>query len=31
MNIVKFKDIILTEENAPELTQEQRDIFNEKL
>ena len=30
MNIVKFKDIILTEENAPALTPVQRDIFNTK-
>jgi hypothetical protein len=30
MNIVKLKDIILTEENAPQLTEEQRELFNTK-
>lgn len=30
MNIVKFRDIILTEENAPQLSEEQRKLFNEK-
>lgn len=30
MNIVKFKDIILNEENAPQLTEAQRTLFNEK-
>lgn len=30
MNILKFNDIILTEENAPLLTVEQIDYFNEK-
>lgn len=28
MNIVKIKDIILTAENAPELSEEQRNLFN---
>lgn len=31
MNIIKCKDVILTPENAPELTDEQRVLFNEKL
>lgn len=30
MNIVKFKDIILTTDNAPDLTEEQRTLFNTK-
>lgn len=30
MNLVKFKDIILTEENMPDFTPEQRDLFNSK-
>ena len=30
MNIVKFKDIILNEDNSPELPQEDRDLFNTK-
>ncbi len=28
MNIIKFKDIILSKENAPQLTREQRELFN---
>lgn len=31
MNIVKFRDVILTEENASQLTAEQRELFNTKL
>ena len=30
MNIVKFSDIILNEQNSAELTQEERDLFNTK-
>ena len=30
MNIVKFSDIILNEQNSVELTQEERDLFNTK-
>lgn len=30
MNIVKFKDVVLTEENAPLLSQAQRELFNTK-
>lgn len=30
MNIIKFKDIVLNEENATQLTEAQRTLFNEK-